>query len=95
MPAVALRWTPPFASDLWALLAFGEAQAGPRATAPGSIEVPAASDMPARPYQEGHDLTFRDSATPDGLAIARHQTESYQKAHAHIQGLEPQGSRHV
>jgi len=43
------------------VLFVSEAQAGPRATAPGGTEVTAASGVPARPYQDGHDLTFTDS----------------------------------
>ncbi len=41
---------------------------GRRATAPGSTEVAAASGVPARPYQDGHDVTFTDPAMPDGPA---------------------------
>ena len=61
MPADALRRIPLSVTDRRALLAVSGAQADPRATAPGSTEVTAASGVPARPYQDGHDLTFTDS----------------------------------
>lgn len=49
-------------SDHWLLLSKGQAQADPRANAPGSSEVTLTSGMPAQPYQAGHhDLTATDS----------------------------------
>jgi hypothetical protein len=62
MPVAALRRAPLSVSDRRVLLSVSETQAGPRATVSGSTEVSAASGMPARPYQDGHDLTFTDSA---------------------------------
>jgi hypothetical protein len=64
MPAVALRRTLFSVTDRRALLSVGEAWAGPRAIAPGSTKVSAASGLPARPYQDGRDLTFTEIDVP-------------------------------
>lgn len=68
MPAAVPLLDPLSVTDRRALLSVSEAQAGPRATAPGSTEVATASGVPARPYQDGHDLTFTDPVMPDGPA---------------------------
>ena len=64
MPAVALRRTLYSVADRRALLSVGEAWAGPRATAPGSTKVSAASGLPAPAVSRRHDLTFTEIDVP-------------------------------
>ena len=61
MPAAALRRAPLSVTDRRGLRFVNEARAGPRAPRREAPEVTAACGVPARPYQDGHDLTFTDS----------------------------------
>jgi hypothetical protein len=91
MPAAALRRIPLSVTDRRALLSVSEGQAGPRATAPGSTEVTAACGVPARPHQDGHDLTPR--TPPRCLTVRCHDLGRSSSSAAPDRGLRPRHAR--